>query len=84
MSINTNRILFIHRLSIAILLNVVRHESLAVKVAVDFDGADVIVDLMQLFRDKGTIFNSSCELLCCMVDLSGVVKVQKFISDHNS
>ena len=68
-------IFFLKRLSISVLLNVVRHTELAVKVAIDFDGTDVVVDLMQMFRDKGTIFNSSCELLSCMVASSPVIKV---------
>jgi hypothetical protein len=62
------------RLSICILLNVVRHPDLAVRVALDFDGTDVVVDLMQMFRDKQVIFNSSCELLGCMVGASPVIK----------
>lgn len=63
------------RLSISILLNVVRHHNLAIAVAVDFDGTDVVVDLMQMFRDKDVVFNSSCELLGCMVRASDVIKV---------
>ena len=63
------------RLSLSILLNVVRHSDLAVVVAVDFDGTDVVVDLMQMFRDKSIIFNLSCELLGCMVQASEVIKV---------
>ncbi len=63
------------RLSISILLNVVRHDELAVKVAVDFDGTEVVVDLMQMFRDKPEVFSLSCELLSCMVKASTSIKV---------
>lgn len=65
---------FKSRLSISILLNVARHSDLAVLIAVEFDATDVVVDLLQMFRDKHTVFNLACELLSCMVQANEVVK----------
>lgn len=58
-----------------VLLNVARHPSLASSVAQSSDATDVLVDLMQMFRDKKSIFCLSCELLGRLAAASEAIKV---------
>lgn len=58
-----------------VLLNVARHPSLASSVAQCSDATDVLVDLMQMFRDKKSIFCLSCELLGRLAAASEAIKV---------
>lgn len=58
-----------------ILLNVARHEHLALAVAQSSHATDALVDLMQMFRDKKSIFILSCELLTRLVRACNDVKV---------
>ena len=60
-----------------VLLNVARHDTFAPNVAESPDAADTLVDLMQMFRDKASIFCSSTELLARIVAASESVKVRK-------
>ena len=50
--------------ALLVLLNVSRRGNLAFQVALTPSAADILVDLMQMFRDKTLIFGFSCELLC--------------------
>ena len=59
-----------------VLLNVARHASLASSVAQSSDATDVLVDLMQMFRDKKSIFCLSCELLGRLAAASEAIKVR--------
>lgn len=42
--------------ALVVLLNVGRHKALAPNVAEGDDSADILIDLMQMFRDKRSIF----------------------------
>ena len=57
-----------------VLLNVTREKAHAVKLAESFDGIELLVDLMQMFRDKKQIFVLSCELLCRLAGGSQKIK----------
>jgi hypothetical protein len=46
------------------LLNVSRRDKLTSRIALSTDSVIVLVDLMQMFRDKPSIFCLTCELLC--------------------
>jgi hypothetical protein len=46
------------------LLNVCRRTELASKVASTVESTDILMDIMQMFRDKKQIFCLSCKLLC--------------------
>ena len=63
------------RHALVVLLNVARHTQLAAFVAQSSDSTDVLVDLMQMFRDKQPIFSLSCELLGRLAAASEVTKV---------
>lgn len=54
------------------LINVTKDEQMAKEVAHNGDTTELLVDLMQMFRDKKIIFNQSCVLLT------------RFISSHDS
>ena len=56
------------------LLNVARHQHLAAGVATVADCTDALVDLMQMFRDKKSVFILACELLSRLVNASSTVK----------
>ena len=60
--------------ALVVLLNVGRHDHLAPLVATSDESTDVLVDLMQMFRDKRSIFCLSCELLCRLVTASAKTK----------
>ena len=60
--------------ALVILLHVARHDDLAPKVAETSTCVNVMVDLMQMFRDKSSIFGLSCELLCRLIKASNNVK----------
>lgn len=63
------------RIALVILLNVARHRHLAEEVARVADSADFLVDLLQTFRDKKTLFILAAELLTRLVDASAESKV---------
>jgi len=63
------------RYALVILLHVARHEVLAPVVAKADNSTDVVIHLMQMFRDKGQIFCLSGELLCRLVEASQETKV---------
>jgi abnormal spindle-like microcephaly-associated protein len=60
--------------ALVVVLHVARHESLAPKVAIAEHSTDVLVDLMQMFRDKKEIFGLACELLCRLIQASNEAK----------
>ena len=62
------------RYSLVILLHVARHDELAPIVANAEHSTEVVIHLMQMFRDKGQIFCLSCELLCRLVVASSKTK----------
>eukprot|EP01038_Epipyxis_sp_PR26KG_P007565 gene7565-10306_t len=64
------------RISLVILLNVARHFHLASIVALADDATDALVDLIQMFRDKRSLFILACELLSRLVIASEHVKSQ--------
>ena len=64
------------RISLVILLHVGRHPALAPLVAQSEDCCDVLVDLMQMFRDKKSIFVLAAELLSRLIHASPAVKVR--------
>ena len=57
-------------------LNVSRHRALASRVAEAELAADTLIDLMQMFRDKQSIFSQACELLCILSESSQLIKVR--------
>jgi len=57
------------------LINVTKDENLAEKVVHNGDTTELLVDLMQMFRDKKIIFNLSCELLTRFVFAQNDIKV---------
>ena len=64
------------RYALVILLHVARHEELAPVVASAEHSTEVVIHLMQMFRDKGQIFCLSCELLCRLVVASENTKCE--------
>lgn len=60
--------------ALVVLLNVGRRDHLASIVAEAPEATEVLVDLMQMFRDKSSIFCLACELLCRLVSASDNVK----------
>jgi len=61
--------------ALKVLLNVCRRGKLAAVVALVPLSADILVDLMQMFRDKLPIFGLSCELLCRLCSSNKDIKV---------
>ena len=62
------------RISLVILLHVARHNQFACFVAKGNDATDVVIHLMQMFRDRAEIFGLSCELLCRLVEADVLIK----------
>jgi hypothetical protein len=62
------------------LINVTKDVTLAENVVHNGDTTEMLVDLMQMFRDKKLIFNLSCELLTRFVFAQSDIKVIKKIS----
>jgi len=62
------------RCALSVLLNVTKDASLASKLSHNGDTTELLVDLMQMFRDKKTIFNLSCVLLTRIVVAQGHIK----------
>ena len=58
-----------------VLMNVTAEPSRAADVAKEFDGIDILVDLMQMFRDKRGVFVTACQLLHRLMSASSVIKV---------
>ena len=58
-----------------ILLHVARYLELAPIVAKADNSTDVVIHLMQMFRDKGQILCLSIELLCRLVEASESIKI---------
>jgi hypothetical protein len=59
-----------------VLINVTKDETLAEKVVHNGDTTELLVDLMQMFRDKKIIFNLSCELLTRFLFAQHGIKVR--------
>jgi hypothetical protein len=59
------------------LINVTKDVTLAENVVHNGDTTEMLVDLMQMFRDKKLIFNLSCELLTRFVFAQSDIKVIK-------
>ena len=57
----------INRYCLAVIHNVAKHAQLANFVAKAENAADTLIDLMQMFRDKKSIFCQSCEILCNLI-----------------
>ena len=57
------------------MINVTKDERLAEKVVHNGDTTELLVDLMQMFRDKKIIFNLSCELMTRFVLAQNDIKV---------
>lgn len=66
--------------SIAILLNVARHDHLATAVAAVSDSTETLIDLLQMFRDKPQVFCPASELLGRLVKADDTVKVTVLVS----
>ena len=64
------------RIALIVLLNVGRHEHLAPILAASPDSTDALIDLMQMFRDKKSIFILASELLARLISASEDTKVQ--------
>ena len=62
------------KIALSTLLNVSRHEKLSKLIASVPDSSCVLVDLMQTFRDKQSLFCMVCELLCTMISADEEVK----------
>jgi len=70
------------RNALVVLLNVGRHEQLAIAVAQAVDSNDVLIDLMQMFRDKRSIFTLACEMLCRLARASEASKAACNSTEH--
>lgn len=67
---------FFHRVALVVLLNVARHDHLAGALTDSIDdAADAVVDLMQMFRDKRSIFILAGELLARCINANNSFKV---------
>jgi hypothetical protein len=64
-----------YRCALSVLINVTKEREFAVDLAHNGDTTDLLVDLMQMFRDKTVIFSLSCELLHRLVLAQEVIKV---------
>eukprot|EP01041_Mallomonas_annulata_P000646 gene646-1248_t len=64
------------RYCLAVLLNVARYPDLAPSVGKASHAADTLIDLMQMFRDKRSIFCQSAEVLCNLVSANENVRDQ--------
>ena len=62
--------------ALVVLLHVARHHDLApaVATAAVADAADTLIDLMQMFRDKKSIFGKASELLCRLIAASKEIR----------
>ena len=67
----------INRCALTVLINVTKDVTLAENVVHNGDTTEMLVDLMQMFRDKKLIFNLSCELLTRFVFAQSDIKVIK-------
>jgi len=61
--------------ALKVLLNISRRGKLAAMVALVPLSADILVDLMQMFRDKSSVFGLSCELLCRLCSSNKELKI---------
>ena len=59
--------------ALVVLLHVARHHDLAAAVASP-EAADTLIDLMQMFRDKKSIFGKASELLCRLIAASKEIR----------
>eukprot|EP01034_Spumella_vulgaris_P023201 gene23201-29397_t len=62
------------RVALVVLLHVARHDHLAAIVATSVDSAESLVDLIQMFRDKKSLFILATELLARLVNASDISK----------
>ena len=82
-AVNTVINIYLHpRYALAILLNVAKHPDLASAVARGDMATDTVIDLMQTFRDKKSIFCHACELLSRLVLADTAVKVFINLNKH--
>jgi hypothetical protein len=58
-----------------VLLNVTTDPRLTIALAHNGNTTELLVDLMQMFRDKSVIFNLSCELLTRLMKSQSQIKV---------
>jgi hypothetical protein len=66
----------LHRVALIVLLNVGRHANLASSLAAAPDASDALVDMLQMFRDKRSLFILAAELLARLVSASTATKVR--------
>jgi len=64
-----------HSVALIVLLNVGRHAHLAASLACCSDATDALVDMLQMFRDKRSLFILAAELLTRLVSASAETKV---------
>ena len=64
-----------HSVALIVLLNVGRHAHLAASLASCSDATDALVDMLQMFRDKRSLFILAAELLTRLVSASAETKV---------
>lgn len=69
------------RHALNVLLNVARHDNLAHFIAKGANAVHVVVDLMQMFRDKKSVFSLVCELTCRLISSQKETKVRIHGSD---
>jgi hypothetical protein len=62
--------------ALIVLLNVGRHANLASSLATAPDASDALVDMLQMFRDKRSLFILAAELLARLVSASTITKVR--------
>jgi hypothetical protein len=62
-------------LALIVLLNASRYAKLAPEMATAPEATEILVDLLQNFRDKKPIFVLATELLCRLVHCSITIKV---------
>jgi hypothetical protein len=64
---------------LTVLLNVGRHAHLAASLAACPDSTDALVDMLQMFRDKRSLFILAAELLTRLVSASAATKVRHHV-----
>lgn len=74
-----DNIMHICRCALSVLINVTKDKAHAAALAHNGDTTDLLVDLMQMFRDKKDIFGLSCELLGRLVTSQDDIKVCMYV-----
>lgn len=67
------------RCALQILVNVTIDPRLTSELAHNGDTTELLIDLMQMFRDKSNIFLLSCELLTRLITIQSQIKVKNFL-----